>query len=561
MNQILYSGKVDKKPIFILIAVVLVIVIVIFSVGFGIANLSNDKILNGVVIANVDVSNMTKEEAIQAVNSVYAESTARTIILNYGDFSFEISSDDIGFGYTNAEELVEQGYEYGRNGNIFQNNMTVLKSYMNTENRIQTEEKIDFDKLKMAVEDAIPEENIFVKDDYYEVSGDKLLLTKGVEGKKIDYTTLGDKVLEALKTREMNVEIPVVISTPVSLDIDEVYARVHKEPIDASYKEGATFEVINEVNGLDFDKEEAKSLYIALKPGETAKVDLKVTEPKIKVADLGDVLFKTLIATYTSKYDISDKNRVTNLEIAANRCNNTVLYPGDEFSYNKALGHRTTANGYKMGNSFAGGKVVQTIGGGICQVSSTLYNAVLRAGLTITDRTAHGMYVQYVPQSTDATVVDNAIDFKFRNDRKYPVKIVTTCENGVMTASIYGVKEVDEPTIDIETKILETIEYTTQKQNDSSMKKGTTKVVQKPVNGYVSEAYKVYYKNGKEISRELISKDKYIPTNEIIKVGTKVDKPAGEVVTPPVVEPEKPTDPLLPPGWDNPEKSDESYHL
>ena len=523
MNQILYSGKVDKKPIFILIAVVLVIVIVIFSVGFGIANLSNDKILNGVVIANVDVSNMTKEEAIQAVNSVYAESTARTIILNYGDFSFEISSDDIGFGYTNAEELVEQGYEYGRNGNIFQNNMTVLKSYMNTENRIQTEEKIDFDKLKMAVEDAIPEENIFVKDDYYEVSGDKLLLTKGVEGKKIDYTTLGDKVLEALKTREMNVEIPVVISTPVSLDIDEVYARVHKEPIDASYKEGATFEVINEVNGLDFDKEEAKSLYIAL------------------------------IATYTSKYDISDKNRVTNLEIAANRCNNTVLYPGDEFSYNKALGHRTTANGYKMGNSFAGGKVVQTIGGGICQVSSTLYNAVLRAGLTITDRTAHGMYVQYVPQSTDATVVDNAIDFKFRNDRKYPVKIVTTCENGVMTASIYGVKEVDEPTIDIETKILETIEYTTQKQNDSSMKKGTTKVVQKPVNGYVSEAYKVYYKNGKEISRELISKDKYIPTNEIIKVGTKVDKPAGEVVTPPVVEPEKPTDPLLPPGWDNPE--------
>lgn len=199
MNQILYSGKVDKKPIFILIAVVLVIVIVIFSVGFGIANLSNDKILNGVVIANVDVSNMTKEEAIQAVNSVYAESTARTIILNYGDFSFEISSDDIGFGYTNAEELVEQGYEYGRNGNIFQNNMTVLKSYMNTENRIQTEEKIDFDKLKMAVEDAIPEENIFVKDDYYEVSGDKLLLTKGVEGKKIDYTTLGDKVLEALK--------------------------------------------------------------------------------------------------------------------------------------------------------------------------------------------------------------------------------------------------------------------------------------------------------------------------------------------------------------------------
>ena len=555
MNQILHSGKVNKKPIFILLAVVLIVVIAIFSVGFGIANLSNDKILNGVVIANVDVSNMTKEEAVQAINSIYAENTARTIILNYGDFSFEISSDDIGFGYTDATELVEQGYEYGRDGNIFQNNITVLKSYMNTENRIQTEEKIDPDKLKAAVEVAIPEQNIFVKDDYYEVSGDKLLITKGVEGKKIDYTTLADKVLEALKTREMNVEIPIIVSTPVSLDIDEVYAKVHKDPVDASYKEGETIEIINEVNGLDFDKEEAKTLYIALESGETAEVALKVTEPKVKVADLGDVLFKTLIATYTSEYDTSDKNRVTNLEIAANKCNNTILYTGDEFSYNKALGHRTTANGYKMGNSYAGGKVVQTVGGGICQVSSTLYNAVLRADLTVTDRTAHGMYVQYVPQSTDATVVDGSIDFKFRNDRKYPVKIVTTCENGVITASIYGVKEADEPTIDIETKILETIEYTTQKQNDSSMKKGTTKVVQKPVNGYVSEAYKVYYKNGKETSRELISKDKYIPTNEIIKVGTKVDKPAEEKVETPTTttEPKKETTTILPPGWDNPE--------
>lgn len=556
MNQILYSGKVDKKPIFILIAVVLVVIIAIFSLGFGIANLFNDKILNGVIIANVDVSNMTMSEAVQAVNSVYLEDVTRTITLNYGESSFEIYTDDIGFGYTNADELVKQGYAYGRDGNIFQNNVVVLKSYMNTECRIETKEEIDSDKLKIAVEKAIPEQNVFAKDDYYEVSGDKLLLTKGIEGKKIDYAVLEERVLEALSSRKMNIEIPVVVSAPISLDIDEVYVKVHKEPVDASYKEGETFEIINEVNGIDFDKEEAKSLYIALKPGETAEVALKVIEPEIKITDLGDILFKTLIATYTSKYDTTDKNRVTNLEIAANRCNNTILYPGDEFSYNNALGHRTTANGYKMGNSFSGGKVVKTIGGGICQVSSTLYNAVLRADLTVTDRTAHGMYVQYVPQSTDATVVDNAIDFKFKNDRKYPVKIVTTCENGVVTASIYGVKEADEPTIDIETKILETIAYTTQKQNDSTMKKGTTKVVQKPVNGYVSESYKVYYKNGNEVSRELISKDKYAPTNEIINVGTKVDEVeqvVTEVVTPPTVEPEKPTTPLLPTGWDNPE--------
>lgn len=558
MNQILYSGRPKKRPIFLFVIIVILLAIVILSFGFGVINLSNDKILNGVVVANIDVSNMTKEEAIEVINRIYSENMDRTLVLSYEDYSLEISSDDIGFGYTDAEELASEAYSYGRDGNIIKDNFTVLKSYMNAEKRIDTEEKIDIEKLKAVLDGAISGENIFAQDDCYEISGEKLLITKGVEGKKINFEELETRILDALKNREMMVSIPVMISEPVSLDIDEVYAKVHTEPKDATYKEGETFEVIKEENGIDFDLATAKAKYLELEPGQTAEIELKIVEAGTKLEDLGDILFKNLIATHTSTYNTSDTNRVTNLKIAANRCNNTILYPGDEFSYNEALGHRTTANGYKMGNSFAGGKVVQTIGGGICQVSSTLYNAVLKADLTVTDRTAHGMYVGYVEPSTDATVVDNAIDFKFRNDRKYPVKIVTTCENGVVTASIYGIKDENEPTVEIEVKILETIEYTTETKYDNTMNKGTTKVLQEPVNGYVSEAYKVYYKDGKEISRELVSKDRYAATNKIVKVGTK-----QTVATPPVTEPEPeeknptdtPTNPgnLLPPGWDNPE--------
>lgn len=562
MNQILYSRRSNKKPLIIVI-VILVIIVLMLSLGFGIANLSNDRILNGVFVNDIDVSNMTKEEAIDVVNSNYEEKENRTLALNYGDYSISVSTEDIGFSYTEADTLVEEAYAYGREGNIFKDNFTVMKSFMNDVKVIEADAIIDMDMLKSIMQSSMSGETVFAKDDEYIVSGDKLIITKGVEGQKVDYEMLKDKILIALSEEEIIVDIPVVVSAPVSIDIEQVYLDVCKEPKDAKYIEGANFEIIKEENGIDFDKADAKARYNALQSGESVEIGLMITEPNIKIEDLGDVLFENLISTYTSTYSMDDKDRVTNLEVAANRCNNTILYPGDEFSYNEALGHRTIANGYKMGNSFAGGKVVKTIGGGICQVSSTLYNAVLRADLTITDRTAHGMYVQYVPQSTDATVVDNAIDFKFRNDGKYPVKLVVTCKDGTVTASVYGFKEDDSLTIDVDVKILETLPYETKTQYDSTMAKGTKKVVQSPVDGYVSESYKVYYKSGKEISRELISKDRYIPTDEIINVGTKVNTPATITPTTPpddgnssTTDNESKVDnssSLLPPGWDNPE--------
>ena len=352
----------------------------------------------------------------------------------------------------------------------------------------------------------------------------------------------------------------------------KIYDEVYVAPKNASYVFGENFEVISDVSGKYFDLAEAKKQYEELLENQKMTIDIKEIEAEIKVADLDSELFSNVLATYSSTYDQSDKNRVTNLKVASERCNNTILYPGDEFSYNKALGTRTIANGFAPGHSFAGGRVVTTIGGGICQVSSTLYNVVLMADLEVTNRVAHGMYVEYVEPSLDATVVDGAIDFKFRNNRKYPVKIEASAENGVVKVSILGIKEANEPIIEIESVVLETLEYKTVKENDATMDKGTTKVVQEPVNGYVSEAYRIVKdEKGNEVSRTLISKDRYIATNEIIKVGTK-----EEVVIVVPVEPETPVTPEatpttptetledekikyededegLPEGWDSPE--------
>ena len=167
------------------------------------------------------------------------------------------------------------------------------------------------------------------------------------------------------------------------------------------------------------------------------------------------------------------------------------------------------------------------------------------------------MIVAYAEPGLDATIAEGSIDFRFKNTRKYPIKIVASVANGNATVSIMGIQDKDEPTVELKSVILETIPYKTIRQNDSTMMQGTTKQVQKPSNGYVAEAYKVLKDaNGNVISETLLHKDRYTPIDEVIKVGTKVNTPPPVVQEPdpPVipVEPEEP-DRDLPPGWDSPE--------
>ena len=197
-----------------------------------------------------------------------------------------------------------------------------------------------------------------------------------------------------------------------------------------------------------------------------------------------------------------------------------MLLPGEEFSYNKTLGERTVAAGYKMAATFSGGKVVDGIGGGICQISSTLYDAVVMANLDVTVRRNHQFVTSYVPAGHDATVVWGSQDFKFKNTRKYPVRITATVQGGVATVQVWGLKEEVEYDITIETKKISTIAYTTQYIQDASLPAGEQKVVQNGSNGRKVEAYKVKRLNGKVVSTTLLSKDTYNAMKKIVHVGT-----------------------------------------
>lgn len=566
MNQILYSEKSTNSSTKKIIIVLAVLLVVICSTFFIISNLLKDKILANVYVGDVNIGMQTKEEAKNMILSQIQNLENYTIILCLDEKNIEYSASEIGIDIEKTIiNTLDNAYSYGRSGDFFGNSSDVIKSYFN-DNYISIEVVFDDDKLNSAIQRLTENNNVVISDDTYEISGDKIYIHKGNDGNKIDFELAKSYIATAVLNNVSKVDIPTVEGDCVKIDFEKLYDEIYVAPKNASIISGEKFEVVEDKSGVYFDIDKAKIAYKDASSDSDFVIELKEVEADIKIKDLEDELFNNVLATFSNTYDESVTGRVQNLEVATKRCNNTILYPGDEFSYNKALGTRTVANGFAPGHSFAGGRVVTTIGGGICQVSSALYNVVLMADLEVTNRIAHGMYVEYVEPSLDATVVDGAIDFTFKNNRKYPVKIEAQAKDGVVTVTLYGLKDSDEPIIEIESVILETIPYKTKKENDATMKKGTTKVVQEPVNGYVSEAYRIEKdKSGNVISRTLISKDKYIATDEIIKVGTKAEQ---VIVAPPKPEitPEttvKPTtipdddyhddDDGLPPGWDSPE--------
>ncbi len=270
-------------------------------------------------------------------------------------------------------------------------------------------------------------------------------------------------------------------------------------------------------NGVDFaiSIDEAKELTLNKEASEIY-IPLQYTKPEITIADLGEDIFETKLGTSTTLYDSTNLNRATNINIACEKINGTVLEPGETFSFNKIVGERTAKNGFKEALIYNGGEVDYGLGGGICQISSTLYNAVLKANLDIIERKNHSMTVSYLPVGQDASVSYGSVDFKFTNSRSYPIKIIATANTGVITISILGVLEEQEYIVTLETEILETTDYTSTYEYSSNIPIGKEELKQVGKNGYKCSTYKVLSLGEKEISRTLLSTDTYKSQKEII---------------------------------------------
>lgn len=255
------------------------------------------------------------------------------------------------------------------------------------------------------------------------------------------------------------------------------------------------------------------------------------SKPKVTKEELSKI--KDVMGSFESSFATSTPERSANIQAAVGFVDGTVLMPGEEFSYDKATS--TDKSKYKQAPVYINNKVEMDIGGGICQVSSALYRAMMRANIRPTERHNHSLTVSYAKPSLDATVAWGYLDYKFKNPYDFPIYIKGTSDGKVIRFYVYGDKSaLNGKTYDMENEIIRTIAPKEKIEKDSNLEEGKRVVQSKGQAGYVSKGYQLTYENGKLIKRELVSTDTYATTDSVVKVGTKkpeikVDKPKEEV--------------------------------
>ena len=509
--------KKSKLGLILIIAVIFITIIAILSTIFAVINIANEKIIKGIQISQIDISKLTKEEAKAKLEEIYSKKAENEIYLKYGEFETTTTYQALEVQYQ-IEQAVEEAHQIGRKGNLLKDNFDIVKSLAKGID-IDLEVTIDEEMLSQVAQNINNSiEGAVEQPDYYQ-EGEKLIITSGKSGLKVEEDKLYQEIYEIVKKGEkaQAIQIPIINAEPDPINIEKIHEEVYKQVRDAYYTK-EPFTIYPEVEGIDFDLENAKLLIS--EPKEQYEIPLIKTKPSKTTREIGTEAFPDLLATFSTKYQASNVNRTTNLKLAAKKINGTVLLPGEEFSYNKTVGERTVAAGFKEAAVFNAGRVENGLGGGICQISTTLYDAVVMANLDVTVRRNHQFVTSYVPAGKDATVVWGSQDFKFKNTRKYPIRITATVQGGVATVQVWGLKEEVEYDITIETKKTATIAYTTQYVQDASLPAGQQKVVQEGNNGRKVEAYKVKRLNGQVVSTTLLSKDTYNAMKKIVHVGT-----------------------------------------
>ncbi len=307
--------------------------------------------------------------------------------------------------------------------------------------------------------------------------------------------------------------------------LEQATAGYNTHPRDAVFrvKPDNTMEILPHAQGREVDLDRAVTdLERAVENREgTVLLGAKATEPKVKTQDLETLKFDGLLASFSTPFNSSDQNRSENLKIAAQALDMVTLKPGEVFSFNSIVGPRTQEAGYKEAKIIVENQLVPGIGGGVCQVSSTLYNAALMGGLEIVERHPHQFAIPYLPPGRDATVAEGIADLRFKNNNSGLILLRSEVKNSVLKISLYGKKQGFQ--VEIQTAVDKKKPFETEKRFDGTLRPGEIIREQGGVPGYSVRTYRIIKAQGKEIRREQISKDVYKPANRILRVGP----PAG----------------------------------
>lgn len=420
--------------------------------------MAEETIFPGVYVDGIHMGGMTVDEARQELDKQASQVTGNfSVTINIGNKSWVIDSNQVPLK-RNTEIVLAQAYAYGRQNDLadtLATRQTPLQSRYNA-------------ALKLR--------------------GNPVAL----------YTEM---TYDQAKVRELT---------------DSMAAYVNRDAQDATVASfnfvSRTFTFTDETYGVYVDPEELFR-QVTEKLDARAYGSVLVFEPMVVTPRHTKVELMNnykLLSSYTTE-TTSNKNRNINIDLSAKAINGTTIMPGETFSFNEATGQRTAEKGYKPAAAIAGGQSFDEIGGGVCQTSGTLFNAVARADLEIVYRSPHAWPSTYVEKGMDATVNWPNLDFKFKNNKDTPVFIVSYYNDRKVTCEIYGLSLGSGVTIDLESAVIQTISPPSGINYvlNAALEPGTSKETVKARTGYVVETYKIWYQNGQEVSRELLCTSNY----------------------------------------------------
>lgn len=449
------------------VLVLAVFLVVYFSMRSTVNKVAKDTIWDHVYIENVDVSGMKAAQAKEALEAQIVTYQSETVTLIADETSAEVTLGDLGFQIKDLDKLIKMAVAYGKEGSVWARHKEI-KSLTKEAKKFAVTYDIDEKAVKKTLSEKLPRLKNAAQDATITRQNGQFVITEGKAGKKI----------------------------AVAESIDMIRDYLNQE-----WKDGAAKKV---------------------------ELHTVVEEPGVTKEQLSQI--QSALGTFSTYFGRGKSNREKNIINATSRINGIVLMPGEILSASEAMGKTTEENGYFAAGSYLDGEVVDSVGGGVCQVSTTLYNAVLLAELEITERWSHSMLVDYVKPSMDAAIAEGYKDLKFKNNTDAPVYIEGIIKNGNVVFTIYGKETRAEG---------RKVSYESEELSRTAAKKkfvasndavGTLKVSVAGHDAVKAKLWKIVTENGVEVSRKVMNNSSYQTSAATYKVGTGTDNAEAKKV-------------------------------
>jgi len=583
------NPKIRRNKKIALLSVGIAAAVFVLCVGicvwfYFVSTADNGLIMDNTYVAGVNIGGLTPEEAkTELTRSAVGKYTRENIVINLPDTTLELSPQDVNVKL-DLDLLVQDAYQNGREGSR-SDRVAAMAAAATTKWEIDPLSYMTLDTayIQEAITQLMTQTGSVLTQPSVEVEGSRptatlpegarpaegedavdptekihqtLHITLGTPGRTFDAEALYDQILDAYSNSDFTpITVEYTVADPQPVDLSALIQEYCSDPVDAVLNT-ENYTVSDEIWGYGFNQTAAENLLSVAEYGETVSLPLTYQKPAVLRSDIEDTLFQDELASADTAYYFNP-DRTTNLELACKAIHNDLVKPGEIFSFNDSLGERTAEKGYKPAGAYVDGETVDQVGGGICQVASTIYYCALYADLEIVEREEHMYTADYLPLGMDATVNWETIDFKFRNNTDYPIRIEANAENGYVTVRLIGTDD-KSYYVEMDYKIekeyqWETVEKKMKEDNEKGYVDG--EVILSGWMGYSVDTYKSKYDKETDelISKELEAHSEYEKRDKVV---CKIDKPT-EATTIPATTPETTLPPTEAPS-ESPEEPTEA---